>query len=213
MSETFYTSDLHFGHANIISYTGRPFTTTDQMNTALVEVWNSTVSAEDTVYVLGDVALGKLEESLTHINLLAGRKILIPGNHDSCWLGDRRYAKGEPDVRAARLAKARQLYLDAGFAQVVDDPAPVRIGGQRVELSHFPYRDDSRDVERHLAYRPTDHGQWLVHGHVHGTWRQRGRMINVGVDVWAGVPVSTDQLAELIADGPRDLDRVAWATA
>lgn len=34
---TWFTSDLHFGHANIIEYSGRPFPDLDHMNRALIE--------------------------------------------------------------------------------------------------------------------------------------------------------------------------------
>jgi calcineurin-like phosphoesterase family protein len=33
---------------------------------------------------------------------------------------------------------------------------------------------------------------WLLHGHVHEKWRQQGRMVNVGVDVWDFTPVAED---------------------
>jgi len=55
---------------------------------------------------------------------------------------------------------------------------------------HFPYRGDSHDHDRYREHRPADEGAWLLHGHVHERWRQRGRMINVGVDAWGGYPVT-----------------------
>jgi len=35
--------------------------------------------------------------------------------------------------------------------------------------------------------------------------------INVGVDAWAGRPVTEDRLVELIAAGGADLDPIEWA--
>lgn len=43
-----YISDLHFGHANILKFDNRPFRNTEEMETALIENWNNTVSAGDT---------------------------------------------------------------------------------------------------------------------------------------------------------------------
>ncbi len=51
-----YISDLHFGHANILKFDNRPFRNTEEMETALIENWNSTVSAGDTTYILGTSA-------------------------------------------------------------------------------------------------------------------------------------------------------------
>lgn len=55
---TFFTSDTHFGHANIINLCNRPFKDVNHMNNMLVENWNSVVSDDDTVFHLGDFALG-----------------------------------------------------------------------------------------------------------------------------------------------------------
>ena len=54
----FYIADWHYNHANILAYDNRPFKTVEEMNTALVERWNSVVTPTDTVYVLGDMFWG-----------------------------------------------------------------------------------------------------------------------------------------------------------
>lgn len=51
------------------------------METAIRENWNSTVSNEDTVYVLGDIAY-KGFDFVSFYSSLNGDKILITGNHD-----------------------------------------------------------------------------------------------------------------------------------
>jgi len=40
-------SDHHFGHANIIEYCDRPFSSVGEMNTTLLDRYYETVSAED----------------------------------------------------------------------------------------------------------------------------------------------------------------------
>lgn len=192
----FFTADHHFGHANIIGYAGRPFDDVDKMADFFVRTWNEEVSDEDEVWVLGDVALGKLPDSLSLIELLQGRKVLVPGNHDRCWQGHKKFEK------------ARQQYLDAGFAEIVDNPDPIMVAGERVLLSHFPYRGsgDHGSVERYPEWRPTDHGNWLLHGHVHEKWRIRGRQINVGVDAWGAHLLSLEQVERYVT-APRPYDR------
>lgn len=77
-----YISDLHFGHANILKFDNRPFRNTEEMETALIENWNSTVSAGDTTYILGDFCWGKEPDWKRIVPLLNGNKVLIRGNHD-----------------------------------------------------------------------------------------------------------------------------------
>ena len=65
------------------------------MSDALIRNWNSTVAADDEVYVIGDVGNEK------YIRELNGRKYLIKGNHD-------------------KLSNAG--YRAAGFDEVYDKP-------------------------------------------------------------------------------------------
>lgn len=183
----FFTADLHFGHHNIIEYCRRPFGDVDEMNAALVDRWNEVVGDEDEVVVLGDVAMGRISETLPLVGALHGRKVLLAGNHDRCWHG---HHKG------VEAATAR--YLDAGFEEIWQGQVELEFDGRTVLACHFPYRGDSHDHDRYVAHRPPDRGAWLLHGHVHERWRTSGRMINVGVDVWDYRPVADDVLVALM---------------
>lgn len=194
---TWFTSDLHFGHVNIIQYCDRPFAGVEKMNEALVERWNEVVADGDTVWVLGDVAMGRIAETLPLVGRLRGRAVMLTGNHDRCWAGN-----------GPKAADWVQRYLDAGFAEVHQGTVAMTVGGHQVLACHFPYRGDSQEIDRYLDARPTDGGGWLLHGHVHEQWRQHGRMINVGCDAWDYRPVADATLAALIEAGPRDLDRL-----
>lgn len=181
----FFTADLHLGHRNIIEYCSRPFLDVDEMNAALVDRWNETVGDEDEVIVLGDVAMGRISETLPLVGRLRGRKVLLAGNHDRCWQGHRQ------GVEAATVR-----YLDAGFDEIWQGQVEVQLDGMAVLACHFPYRGDSQDHDRYVEHRPVDRGAWLLHGHVHERWRSSGRMINVGVDVWDYRPVPEHDLAD-----------------
>ena len=80
----FYIADWHYNHANILSYDNRPFKTVEEMDAALVERWNATVTSADTVYVLGDMFWGGETKAVPVLDSLNGKKILIKGNHDCC---------------------------------------------------------------------------------------------------------------------------------
>ncbi len=193
---TWFSADLHFGHANIIEYSGRPFADVEEMNLALIERWNERVHPGDTVWVLGDVALGHIDDSLPLVGALHGHKLLLTGNHDRCWAGHRR-----------RVEEWTERYLAAGFAEIHQGEITLRAGDRDVLACHFPYRGDSHDHDRFVDQRPVDRGAWLLHGHVHERWRQHDRMINVGVDAWDCAPVDEATISALIAAGPNDLPR------
>ena len=191
---TWFTSDLHFGHRNIIEYCGRPFGDVEEMNHALVARWNALVQANDLVWVLGDVALGRIADTLPLVGRLHGTKHLVTGNHDRCW------APGN-----ARAQEWEQRYLDAGFAEIHHGNVRLGLGPHEVVACHFPYQGDSQDHDRHPEARPVDTGEWLLHGQVHERWRQRGRMINVGADAWDCRPVAEAALVALVEAGEADL--------
>lgn len=198
-----FSSDLHVGHKNIIGYCGRPCRDVDDMNDQIIRRWHSIVAPDDEVWLLGDIAMGQLEASLAIVGRLTGRIVVVAGNHDRMFRRD-----GEPRL------DWEQRYLDAGIAEIHHGSVTTTIGGTSVTLNHFPYTGDSHsETDRYASHRPEDRGGWLIHGHVHDVWRQRGRQINVGIDAWGGYPVTETQIAELIADGPANLDRIIWQAA
>lgn len=77
----FFTSDLHFGHQNILKFCNRPWKTTEEMDEALIKRWNSVVGKDDIVFNLGDFAFApdrRWKEVLSRLN---GHHYLILGNH------------------------------------------------------------------------------------------------------------------------------------
>jgi calcineurin-like phosphoesterase family protein len=83
MSKIFVTADLHLGHQNIIKYCNRPFGTYHQMDSALIKNFNSVVSDEDTVFILGDFTMSRNRDVISdYLGRMNGNKHLILGNHD-----------------------------------------------------------------------------------------------------------------------------------
>ena len=82
MTETWFTSDTHFGHKNILEYEkeARPFETVEEMNEQLIANWNDTVRPKDIVFHLGDFAFGAINVPIA--DRLNGYKRLVMGNHD-----------------------------------------------------------------------------------------------------------------------------------
>lgn len=77
----FYTSDLHIGHQNVISFDQRPFYNLDDMKQTIIHNWNSIVTSNDEVYILGDMFWNN-EDIPDVLPQLKGNLYLVKGNHD-----------------------------------------------------------------------------------------------------------------------------------
>ena len=116
MTKTFFTADTHFGHRGVLGMCQRPFTDIEEHDAALVAAWNAVVGPRDTVWHLGDFALGASPERCADLfRRLRGRKRLVRGNHD------------------------RRRVLDLAW-ESQDDIASVVVEGQRLILCHYGMR-------------------------------------------------------------------------
>ena len=83
-----YIGDLHFGHHSVIRFDSRPFMDVEEMDTVMIELWNSRVDKNDQVYILGDFAFHNEKPYSWYLEQLKGQKHLIVGNHDRKLLKD-----------------------------------------------------------------------------------------------------------------------------
>ena len=79
----YYISDIHFNDQKIFDKCKRPFNDLMEFKETLIRNWNTKVSEQDEVYVLGDIAEDNDISSLELFKLLKGKKHLIVGNHDA----------------------------------------------------------------------------------------------------------------------------------
>ena len=169
-----YTADLHFNHENVREYCGRPFSTKEEHDQAMIRYWNSVVSKSDTTYIIGDFGFGD-KEYLRHIaSQLNGRKYLISGNHDE---------------------QNRLKWNLLPYIQVIPRSCMVIINdmGRKALLVH-----DSADIGKKIQEEVLDIVDLVICGHVHKHWKNtiiKGKPIyNVGVDVRNYRPVRMSQL-------------------
>lgn len=111
--KTFFTSDHHFGHTNIIKYTNRPFDGIEEHDRTLIHNWNSVVGPNDIVYHLGDFCFKNFNSYFYALN---GKIIFIEGNHDK-----------ETSKNKEKFV-SYQKYLEVG------------VEGQRIILCHYAFR-------------------------------------------------------------------------
>ncbi len=163
---TWWISDTHFFHANIIKYCGRPFKNLEEMNFKLIRNWNERVKPEDTVFIIGDFIFtnspgGKPGEG-EHVSVktlllkLNGNKIFLEGNHDSTNM------------------------VTNHIQKIVID-----YGGQKMNMVHDPEHADYRYPINLVGHV---HEKWQIRRYRNGELFTD--CINCGVDVWGFAPVN-----------------------
>ena len=174
---TFFTSDTHFNHANIIKFCNRPFKDVEQMNEVMITNWNNAISKDDTVFHLGDFCLGGAAEWTKILDRLNGKIYLIMGNHD--------------------LKNIRQGFISR-FEHVAMQMHIV-VGKQRIYLCHYPFlcfEGSYKDVWQLFGH---------VHTRRNNTGNDAERLqflyptqYDVGVDNNGFAPVSFGQVKRII---------------
>ncbi len=142
----YYIADCHFYHATLnTKMDKRGFSDVTEMNEYMIDKWNNKVTNADTVVILGDLSLGKVEETNELIHRLKGKLCLITGNHD-------KYVTS-PD-------------FDSGRFEWIDNYREVTDSQKKVICCHYPIPFyDGQYRKRHNG----DPKTYMLYGHVHET--------------------------------------------
>lgn len=209
----FVTSDLHFGHNNILKYEYKRWemmgtneqtsmvkyitdlgTSQEEMcnlvdddwlrieneviklwidkhDEKLIDNWNSVVSNNDIIYILGDLSFKsglKTNEILKRLN---GHKVLVKGNHENIWMD-----------------KDADLSL---FDEIVDYKE-FDYKNHKFVLSHYPIQ----------CFNKANKGAIHLFGHIHSNELEYPikNAFNVGVDVNNYSPVNIDKYISLYSE-------------
>jgi len=173
---TFYTSDSHFSHFNIIRYCNRPFLTIAEMNDTIINNFNSVIKPEDTLYHLGDFAFSKNYDYLVSLmNRINGKKVCIIGNHD-------------------REKFFKQMMIDNVITGYCGNLHTV-IDGQSIYMTHR-YKEFDNSKTSWTLYG---------HVHTTGGKLNNNLSYDVGVDNNNYFPVSFDQLKIIMEKTKRNI--------
>jgi calcineurin-like phosphoesterase family protein len=155
----FFTSDLHFLHKNIIKYNRSSYVeNVDEMNELIINTINAKVGAQDTLFILGDLILGKIAKGIELLKRINCKNIhIVPGNHD-----DSRLLRKLEELNIATVHSA--LYETTLF-------------NKRVVMCHYPM----------VSWNRMHHGAWHLFGHTHGSYEGLGRSVDVGWDSYYNI--------------------------
>lgn len=175
----FFTSDLHFGHENIVKFAKRPFKDVTEMDETLIKNWNDTVKDGDDLFFVGDLSFHKAAETKKILSRLNGNKYMIRGNHDMNRINDD-LKKRFIWVKDLHTIKIRDFDVHGGY--------------QKIVLCHYALR----------VWDCKHYGSWNLHGHSHGslTMLDGLKQLDVGCDVWGYKPVSYEKVKKIMEEIP-----------
>lgn len=172
---TWFTADTHFSHNNIIKYSNRPFASKFEMNSKLMENWNTKIAQDDTVYHIGDFCFADEKEGQSILDRLNGKKYLVTGNHDKVgskllgWESVEPYKEINVDGQFIVLCHyamrvwnkshhgAWMLYGHS-HGSLPDDPAALSIDVGVDCHGYMPLNmSDIRRIMKNKTYKPIDH--------------------------------------------------------
>jgi calcineurin-like phosphoesterase family protein len=157
MKKIYITSDLHFGHVNVIDYCNRPYRDIDAMNTSFINKINS-LDDGSILYHVGDWCMNPNRGIDAMMSIKKSIKVnIIKGNHD--------------------LFKNKHLTVIDSFdnINIIGDYKEIKSCGQKVVLFHFPI----------LQWNKKQNGSIMLHGHSHGGCTYPNgttRIKDVGID-------------------------------
>ena len=189
-----FIADVHFSHIGSVHFHPErliePGMTLDEFaedkhiamakyDEWLIEKWNSKISRQDTVYILGDFCLGNKERTQYILSRLKGKKFLIRGNHDKSCNGLENYFEWVGDIKEAKFTNNQFKFIDPEETFCV-------------EMCHYPL----------LTWNRRPHGTCMIHGHVHGAldnFNEQSNALRVDVGLDARLAKENDGLIELEA--------------
>ena len=165
----FFTSDLHFGHENVIRFNDRPFESAEHMNEQLIKNINSTVSVSDELYILGDFSYKISQEEAIELaqKINCPQIHLIRGNHD-------------------------KRFENTHVFSSISDYKEIKVEGLKIVLFHYPISSwngahhNSLHLHGHIHSEGNDYNMCSV--------LQGIRRWDVGVDANKYHPVSLDEI-------------------
>ncbi len=142
----YYIADCHFFHGALNEKMDkRGFSSPEEMNEYMIKRWNDKVLPSDTVVVIGDLSLGKADETNELLKRLKGKIGLISGNHD-------------------KFLKSADF--DLGRLEWVENYMEITDSQRQVVLCHYPI------LFYNGQYRLRHNGDpktYMLYGHIHET--------------------------------------------
>lgn len=189
----YFTSDTHFGHANIAGKNTskwkegyRNYKSLEAMNEDLILNINKVCQYNDTLYHLGDWSFGGIENIWKFRERLVCNDIhLILGNHDH------HIEENKLLPNAPKILHAQNIFTSVSHYK------EVKINGNIFVLSHYGHR----------VWHGSHKGWIHLYAHSHDSLPPYGKSMDVGVDVALRLfgeprPFSVSEIIKIMNEQP-----------
>jgi len=167
----FVTSNQQFGRQGAIKLFKRPFNDVEEMNQHLIDQWNSVVSKEDSVFVLGNF-MWQPESGEKIAKSLNGSIFVIPGEYDKA-------TKDITDLKSG----VEVTYLSIGIKQLT---------ALKSVLTYWPMLDWPKKDKGSISF--------IGHPSNKYKSDHKLKIANVRCDDWDFKPVDIQQIITLYND-------------
>ena len=163
----FLTSDLHFGHSKDFLWSPRGFQSSEEHDENIIKKYNSIITNEDDVYILGDLMLGDNDDGMKKLEQLNGNLYIVLGNHDTPTRVEK--YKNYSKVKSV-------LYADV-----------IKFKKWTFYLSHCPMI---------VSYEGDESKLWSLHGHTHSKdkFGEYYHCYNVALDAHDNYPIKLEDV-------------------
>ena len=171
MGKIFVTSDLHFGHDREFVWGARGFKSIEEHDSEIIKRWNEVVTAEDDVYILGDLMLGDNAHGIHCLSQLNGKLHILTGNH-------------------CTSARQKLYHTLENMVEFCGCATTIKYKKKQLYLSHYPTITSNMEADPHQAV-------FNLYGHTHQTtnfYNGQPFMYHVGVDSHNCYPVLLDDV-------------------
>ena len=175
MKKIYFTSDLHFSHKKDFIYKARGFNSIEEHDEEIIKRFNSIVTPEDDLWILGDLMLGDNDEGIKKIKQLNGNLHIIYGNHDT-------------NARILRYAEELDNAEIHGFATT------FKYKKKQFMLSHYPtitsnMEEDGAPIKAKVI-------NLCGHSHTKNRFKDmdKGLIYHVEIDCHNNFPISLDEI-------------------
>ena len=171
MGKIFATSDLHLGHDRAFLWGARGFKSIEEHDAEIIKRWNEVITAEDDVYILGDLMLGDNAHGIHCLSQLNGKLHILTGNH-------------------CTSARQKLYHTLENMVEFCGCATTIKYKKKQLYLSHYPTITSNMEANPH-------HAVFNLYGHTHQTtnfYNGQPFMYHVGVDSHNCYPVLLDDV-------------------
>lgn len=200
-SNVFFFSDFHASHERDFILGPRGFKDAKEAKETLIKNWNSKVTCNDIVFLLGDTVVGAGTEALNVFNELLFSLnykaiYIMPGNHPSGYTQKFYEVLNMNGIDDFYRLSFRPSDHQDKMAHLIPNYFEITVDNKFIVLSHYPI----------FSYNNISKNAWMLFGHCHNNLSKselgkeylKGKVLDVGPESIGNFPISFSELSVIL---------------